>query len=127
MLAVISLIIRVIDDLSQGYAIALLVVFTLLLFVFLFIIWRQPQKSNMKTFKIPLVPFFPMLSIFINIYLMMSLDAHTWYKFVIWFIIGLVVYFTYGARHSIENKKKLSWLPCFEVDTIEQSIEISKL
>lgn len=33
-------------------------------------------------------------------YLMYSLPADTWARLVIWMVIGLVVYFTYGHRHS---------------------------
>jgi APA family basic amino acid/polyamine antiporter len=31
---------------------------------------------------------------------MLSLPIETWYRFVIWLVIGLVIYFLYGARHS---------------------------
>jgi APA family basic amino acid/polyamine antiporter len=33
-------------------------------------------------------------------YLMTRLPATTWWRFAIWLVIGLVVYFTYGIRHS---------------------------
>ncbi len=121
------MILTVVDDLSEGYAITSLVIFILTLIIFLLIIWRQPQNTNISTFKIPLVPFFPMISIFINIYLMMSLDVQTWIRFAIWFAFGFIIYFSYGIRNSTENKKKLSWIPCLELEIPNQSIEISKL
>jgi APA family basic amino acid/polyamine antiporter len=31
---------------------------------------------------------------------MRSLPADTWIRLIIWLIIGMVVYFTYGAKHS---------------------------
>jgi APA family basic amino acid/polyamine antiporter len=36
--------------------------------------------------------------------LMCSLPAITWIRFVIWMIIGLVVYFVYSRKHSRLNK-----------------------
>jgi hypothetical protein len=102
------------EDLSEGYIIALLVIFTLIFTVFLFIIWKQPQNTTINTFKIPFVPFFPLISIFINIYLMMSLTLYTWIRFFVWFTIGFLVYFCYGIRNSLENKRPFAWFPCIE-------------
>jgi APA family basic amino acid/polyamine antiporter len=31
---------------------------------------------------------------------MRSLPGDTWLRLIIWLIIGMVVYFTYGAKHS---------------------------
>ena len=110
---IISSILTFITDLTQAYAITLLVIFIIILTVFLIIIWRQPQNKSIKTFKVPLVPFFPMISIFINIYLMMSLELFTWIRFFVWFAIGFFIYFSYGIGHSHENKTPYKWFPCF--------------
>ena len=32
--------------------------------------------------------------------LMLGLPADTWIRFVVWLVIGLVIYFLYGSRHS---------------------------
>jgi APA family basic amino acid/polyamine antiporter len=34
------------------------------------------------------------------LYLMVSLPWRTWERLIIWFLIGMVVYFGYGVRHS---------------------------
>ena len=34
---------------------------------------------------------------------MFQLDINTWIRFGIWLIIGYVVYFSYGIRHSMES------------------------
>ena len=102
------------NDLTQNYAIALLVIFAILFIVFLFIIWRQPENKAIETFKLPLVPFLPMISIFINIYLMMSLALYTWIRFFVWFGFGFILYFFYGIGHSQENKSPYKWFPCIE-------------
>jgi uncharacterized membrane protein len=42
----------------------------------------------------------PVIGILTNLYLMTELGASNWLIFVIWLIIGLVIYFSYGFRHS---------------------------
>lgn len=58
------------------------------LVVFLILIALQPQSNNLDSFKVPLVPLLPAISILINIYLMLELDMWTWIRFVIWIAIG---------------------------------------
>ncbi|XP_016137039.1 high affinity cationic amino acid transporter 1-like [Sinocyclocheilus grahami] len=67
-----------------------------------FIIWRQPESKTKLSFKVPLLPFIPVVSMFVNVYLMMQLDRGTWVRFAIWMSIGLIIYFGYGIWHSTE-------------------------
>lgn len=67
-----------------------------------FIVCRQPQSKAKLAFKVPLLPFIPVISMFVNVYLMMQLDRGTWMRFAIWMVLGFIIYFGYGIRNSAE-------------------------
>jgi basic amino acid/polyamine antiporter, APA family len=48
----------------------------------------------------------PVLGLLTNLYLMTELGITNWLRFLIWLAIGLVIYFTFGKKHSILNVKK---------------------
>ncbi|XP_060529689.1 high affinity cationic amino acid transporter 1 isoform X2 [Cylas formicarius] len=75
------------------------------LFILLAVIARQPAVDPQLSFKVPLVPLIPCLSVFFNLYLMLELDLHTWIRFIAWLVIGLLIYFFYGIQNSEEGKK----------------------
>ncbi|XP_023161086.2 cationic amino acid transporter 3 [Drosophila hydei] len=66
------------------------------------VIAMQPVSTIELTFKVPLVPFVPCLSVFVNLYLMFQLDLFTWIRFLIWVAIGYCIYFAYGIRNSTQ-------------------------
>ncbi|MBW04981.1 Cationic amino acid transporter 3, partial [Eschrichtius robustus] len=69
------------------------------------VIWRQPPSSTPLHFKVPALPLLPLMSIFVNIYLMMQMTAGTWARFGVWMLIGFAIYFGYGMQHSLEEVK----------------------
>lgn len=48
----------------------------------------------------------PVLGLIINLYLMSELGITNWLRFGIWLVIGLVLYFLYGMRHSLVGKEE---------------------
>jgi len=42
----------------------------------------------------------PVLGLLTNLYLMTELGITNWLRFIIWLVVGLIIYFTYGFSHS---------------------------
>jgi APA family basic amino acid/polyamine antiporter len=61
---------------------------------------RRKRPDLDRAFRCPWVPVVPVLAILTSFYLMLNLPAATWIRFVVWMVIGLAIYFLYGARHS---------------------------
>ena len=83
----------------------ILVILVIILLLNLAAIARQPTQDVELSFKVPLVPLLPCCSIFINLYLMLQLDAFTWIRFGAWMLIGFCIYFFYGISHSEQGKR----------------------
>ncbi|PZG19082.1 amino acid permease [Nonomuraea aridisoli] len=64
------------------------------------IVLRKTRPDLPRAFKAPLVPLLPILSVLACLYLMLNLPAQTWVRFLVWMVIGVVLYFTYGYWHS---------------------------
>jgi basic amino acid/polyamine antiporter, APA family len=61
---------------------------------------RVKRPDLHRPFKTPWVPFVPIMGIIVSFLLMASLPGDTWLRLIIWLIIGMVIYFTYGRHHS---------------------------
>jgi APA family basic amino acid/polyamine antiporter len=48
-----------------------------------------------------LVPIVPLLGMIFSVVLITSLPPATWVRFVIWLVIGLIIYFFYSRHHSL--------------------------
>src|SRR5947207_12713546 len=64
------------------------------------IILRRTDAARPRPFRVPLVPWFPILGVIFCIALMLSLPILPWIRFFIWLAIGLIIYFFYSVRHS---------------------------
>ncbi len=64
------------------------------------IVLRRKQPERPRSFRVPLVPFLPMLSIACCLVLMAGLPLLTWIRFFVWLIIGFAIYFPFGRKRS---------------------------
>jgi basic amino acid/polyamine antiporter, APA family len=61
---------------------------------------RRTKPDLERKFRVPWSPVVPILSALACLYLMLNLSVETWLRFLAWMVVGLVVYFSYGHRHS---------------------------
>lgn len=64
------------------------------------LILRKTRPDLPRGFRCPGAPVVPALSAAMCLFLMMFLQAFTWYAFLIWMVAGLLVYFCYARRNS---------------------------
>jgi basic amino acid/polyamine antiporter, APA family len=64
------------------------------------IVLRHKQPDRPRSFRVPLVPLFPLISIFSCAVLMAGLPLLTWLRFFTWLAIGLAIYFPFGRKRS---------------------------
>ncbi|MDT0438383.1 MULTISPECIES: amino acid permease [Streptomyces] len=64
------------------------------------VILRNTRPDLPRSFRTPLVPILPIVSVCASLWLMLNLPAETWLRFAIWMVIGFAVYFLYGRTHS---------------------------
>jgi len=63
-------------------------------------VMRHRQPDAARPFRTPWVPFVPIMGVLIALALMVSSDTPAKIGFVIWLLLGLVIYFGYSTRHS---------------------------
>jgi APA family basic amino acid/polyamine antiporter len=64
------------------------------------LVLRAKQPERPRAFRTPWVPVIPILSILSCLVLMASLPVETWLRFLVWLVVGLVIYLSYSRRHS---------------------------
>ncbi|HET9387075.1 MAG TPA: amino acid permease [Gemmatimonadales bacterium] len=61
---------------------------------------RFIEPDRPRPFRVPGVMIVAPLSVILCVYVMLGLPLETWERFGIWLMIGLVLYFAYGFKHS---------------------------
>ena len=87
-----------IDDIGKMVNIGTLLAFVIVCIAV--VLLRRTDPDQPRPFRTPWVPLVPILGVLFNGYMMYRLGWINWARLIIWLAIGLVVYFTYGRKHS---------------------------
>ncbi|SEB17548.1 amino acid permease [Paraburkholderia sartisoli] len=61
---------------------------------------RRSDSDASRPFRVPAVPVVPILGILFCLLLMAGLPLVTWMRLVVWLVIGMTIYLSYGRHHS---------------------------
>ena len=86
------------DKLADATSIGTLFVFALVNIGV--IVLRKKKPDLERGFKVPGYPIVPLLGVLTCFGLIFSMDVEMWVWFIGWMLVGLVLYFAYGYRHS---------------------------
>lgn len=92
------------DQLTSLVNIGTLFAFTLVSFGII-PLRRRKDIGNKGGFRVPWYPFIPVLSGIFCLAMMTQLQKETYIGAAIWFGLGIIIYFTYGYRHSKLNRQ----------------------
>src|SRR6266704_2363052 len=87
-----------IDDIGKMVNIGTLLAFVIVCVAV--IVLRRTDPAQPRPFSTPWVPMVPILGVMFNGYMMYKLGWINWARLIIWLVIGMVVYFAYGQKHS---------------------------
>jgi basic amino acid/polyamine antiporter, APA family len=82
--------------------IGILLAFVVVCIAVIVLRYRRPEIP--RTFRLPLMPVIPAVGVVFSIWLITFLEPVTWLRFAVWFVLGLILYFTYGRHHSKLNR-----------------------
>ena len=69
------------------------------------VVLRRLEPKRTRPFRTPLVPVVPALAVLSCLGLALGLPWETWVRFAIWLLIGLTIYFAYGRKHSVLQRR----------------------
>ena len=87
-----------IDEAVELTNIGTLFAFVLVAVGVLVLRYKDPHRE--RPFRVPFAPWTPLIAIAACTFLMIKLPLVTWIRFGVWLVIGAVIYFGYGYRHS---------------------------
>jgi APA family basic amino acid/polyamine antiporter len=64
------------------------------------LVLRHAQPDLARSFRTPAVHLVAPAGVLASLGLMVGLPLDTWLRFVVWLVVGFVIYGCYGARHS---------------------------
>lgn len=87
-----------IDDIGKMVNIGTLLAFVIVCVAVL--VLRRSDPAHPRPFRTPWVPVIPIMGVLFNGYMMYKLGWINWVRLIVWLLIGMIVYFSYGQKHS---------------------------
>lgn len=72
------------------------------------LVLRVTQPDLVRPFKTPFTPYVPLLGIISCLYLMANLPWFTLMRFIVWLLVGFVIYFSYSRKNSVLSRAPLN-------------------
>jgi APA family basic amino acid/polyamine antiporter len=69
------------------------------------IVLRRTHPEAKRPFRVPFVPWLPLLAVAACLFLAAGLPLITWVRFAVWLLVGLTIYFLYGRRRSVLGRR----------------------
>ena len=79
---------------------------------------RVKDPTRHRGFRVPFVWVLAPATVISCLFFMFQLPAATWWRFGLWLVLGIVIYFAYGARHSNLRKGRPPTLTPGEPETL---------
>jgi APA family basic amino acid/polyamine antiporter len=92
-----------IDKVSEMCSMGTLLAFAMVCVAVMILRYKKPELE--RPYKTPAVYLIGSLGVAFNIFLMTQVRAATWNFFMLWGVIGIIVYFVYGKRNSNLEKQ----------------------
>jgi APA family basic amino acid/polyamine antiporter len=64
------------------------------------LVLRRTRPALHRPFRVPFMPWVPLLAMAACLGLMLFLPGITWIRFLVWTIVGIAIYFGYSVKHS---------------------------
>jgi APA family basic amino acid/polyamine antiporter len=90
-----------INDAAELTNIGILLAFVVVCVAVIVLRYRRPDVP--RSFRLPAMPVVPAIGVIFSLWLITFLSPITWLRFAVWFVIGMIIYFTYGRKHSALN------------------------
>jgi amino acid transporter len=98
-----------IEDLVEMVNIGTLFAFVVVCAAVLILRINRPEAA--RPFRCPFAYVVTSLGILVNLILMLFLPLMTWIRLVVWLVLGLLLYFCFGYRHSVLADRKKFAVP----------------
>jgi APA family basic amino acid/polyamine antiporter len=69
------------------------------------LVLRRTHADAHRPFRVPLVPYLPILAMGACLFLAAGLPLVTWLRFGAWLVLGLLIYVVYGRRNSVLRRQ----------------------